>query len=123
MKYKQGDIVKSEASNRIEIQGNIGKVYVTLILYASGSVGTCLISEQELDERGYKLFNPNADNFPQKGDTYYYPDLNWDKKFSYGEWNNHENDLHIKKTLGIYKTKEEAIAKADKILETIKNIR
>lgn len=49
---QQGDIVTNDIEDRIEIQGKIGKVYVTLALEDNASY---LYSAKELEEGGYEL--------------------------------------------------------------------
>ncbi|MCB1713468.1 MAG: hypothetical protein KDH96_13670, partial [Candidatus Riesia sp.] len=59
---------------------------------------------------------------PESDEIYYYPcfDGNRPELYSYFYWGDSLIDKRVKNTLGIFKTKEEAQARAKEILELIK---
>ena len=52
------------------------------------------------------------DNFPQNGDKCYFPTFHYDIGYSQLYWTNAQGHNFIKKAVGVYRTKEEAIAES-----------
>ena len=52
---------------------------------------------------------------PKEGDGYYYPSIGYIVRVAYKNWCNSPTDRRIKKYVGCYRTKEEAIAKAKEL--------
>ena len=52
---------------------------------------------------------------PKEGDRYYYPCFDITYFWMTDSWEGNKRDSHIKKAVGVYRTKEEAIAKAKEL--------
>ena len=52
---------------------------------------------------------------PKKGEFYYLPSFENDGLYTYHRWENDSTDNCIKRNVGVYRTREEAIAKAKEL--------
>ena len=52
---------------------------------------------------------------PKYGEEYYYPSFEYSRGADWHIWRNDEQDIRIKKIIGIYKTREEAQEKAKEL--------
>jgi hypothetical protein len=62
-----------------------------------------------------KVEDVNMDWIPKNGQIYFVPSYADEKMFNYLTWRNDRIDNRIKRNVGIYRTKEEAIAKAKEL--------
>jgi hypothetical protein len=100
-----------------KLKNKCGKLEV--VLYVSpekweptGWLGSILTGEKEIIKKPWK---------PKHGEEYYYPAIITTEGISLTHWENDIVDRHRFEHNLIYKTKEEAIARAKEILELIKS--
>lgn len=61
-----------------------------------------------------------SDDWPKKGDTYYFPDITEDPGFDSYIWSGNVTEQRMKNNGLVCRTKEEALEKRAKMLEAIK---
>jgi len=76
---------------------------------------------KELEDRGYTV-KPKADEkwVPEFGKNYYYASIGDPNKYNRNVWSDDSHDNHRLALNLVFKTKEEAIARTEEILEKIK---
>ena len=62
-----------------------------------------------------KVEGMNMDWTPEHRERYYYPIFTDEKLYDYAHWFNDNVDFAIKRNVGVYRTEEEAIAKAKEL--------
>lgn len=122
MKYKINDILVNQSGTKQKVI----EVFTQSYLLENTQDGVCtLYSEKKLDAYGYTLKSSEEGEWiPEEGEDYFIPHISGGEAHYYiSYWDNDETDNLCKSTIGIYRTKEEAIAKAGRILETIKGLK
>ena len=55
------------------------------------------------------------EKWPQKGDLYFYPEFAFSESYQADYWRGDEDEMNIKKRVGVYKTREGALQKAKEL--------
>ena len=84
-------------------------------LYASSREGEVFWRDADYQLQLLLSGRWTIEKWPQKGDLYFYPDFADSEPFQADYWRGDEEEMNIKKRVGVYKTREDALQKAKEL--------
>ena len=114
--FKKGDIlVKREQKRKVlEVLGDL--VFIIHISKLDTSIRPFI--QKELIDNGWKL--EEKEWTPEMNKPYFFPHFGSSDKYNSNNWINDTVDNNLKNSTGVFQTKEEAIARYEEIIKSIK---